>query len=391
MPFPHHDSFWAETVKFLSAHAAPEASLLAPDEFVEVFANVYTYAAPELDPTIRYDWIVIHKGKFETIASAFLETVLKKTPAVFANDVFVVFSSSARLKPLPADTPHVASLRHMAANRKPGATPLSGARQRLRPINITKLDVEGVRQMMNERFSRNEDDAFGGYEHPHHWDRVRYQEVDHVFTRLIGDVSGLDVLEIGCGLGRNARLFKKARSYLGTDLSDVAIEKALRAHPGHPSYRFERMNAMDLTVENDRFDLVLATEIIEHVQDAEKMLREVHRVLKPDGRLLFNSANRDSLHLRMVRALGYPDFLGTSEHFREFGYDEIKGILDGVGFSIVQSEGVFLLPYMSVPGVSPAIQTAAFDDPALVEILRDLGERAGPQYGFEFLIEARKK
>lgn len=366
--------------------------MLAPDEFVEVFANVYSYAAPILDPGLQYDWIIIHKGfLYEQLDAAFMDAVVTTIPAVFANDVFTVFSNVAGLKPLSKNAIHVASVIHLLANRPAGMVPAVNQKARLRPLNFATLDVEGVREVMNERYLRDSHDEFGGYEHPHHWDRIRYHEVDRLLLKLIGDVSGLNVLEIGCGIGRNAHFFEAAANYLGTDLSDVAIAKARQRAPDHPTRRFEAMDAMDLKLEDATFNLVLGAEIIEHVQDADKMLRGIHRVLKPGGRFLFNSANRDSLHLRMVRALGLPEFRGTYEHFREFGYAEMCGILDGIGFDVESSEGIFLHPYLGVPGIDDKVHACALDNPEMVAVLRELGERAGPEYGFEFLIAARKR
>lgn len=308
MPFPHHDQYWKNVADFISQKSAPGASLLAPDEFVEVFENVYSYDAPTIDASLAYDWVVIHKGLlYERIDPVFMDTVVMKMPAVFANDVFTVYSGIAGLKALPDNMIHVASVPHMLLNRPATMVPIANPAARLRPLNFAVLDVEGVREVMNQRYSRDSHDEFGGYEHPHHWDRIRYHEVDRLLLKLIGDVTGLDVLEIGCGIGRNARFFEKAANYLGTDLSDVAIAKAKQRCFDHPTHRFEAMDAMDLKLEEGSFDLVLGAEIIEHVQDSEKMLWGIHRVLKPHGRFLFNSANRDSLHLRMVRAL---------EHFK---------------------------------------------------------------------------
>lgn len=69
----------------------------------------------------------------------------------------------------------------------------------------------------------------------------------------------------------------------------------------------------------------------------------------------------------------------------------MRGILDFIGFEIESSEGIFLHPYLSVPGIDGKIHACAQDNPEMVEVLRQLGERAGPEFGFEFLIAARKK
>lgn len=391
MPFPHQDRSWEEAANCILKNAAADEALLAPDEFVEIFGNVYSYAAPRMDPTIKYDWIVIHKGQCHRIDRVFLNSVVASVPVVLANDVFVVFSKNPATSVLPQDSIHIQALRNILRDltSTPEVDPAPAAR--LRPVNFAKLDVEGVRTMMNERYRRDSDDQFGGYEHPHEWDRVRFREVDSLFLKLLGEVSGLAVLEIGCGIGRNARFFENAVSYVGTDLSDVAITKARQRNSCGPTHRFEVMDAMALKLEEGQFDLVMGAEIIEHVQEPEKMLREIRRVLKPGGRFLFNSANRDSLHLRVIRKMGHPEVLSTHEHFREFGYAEMVGILDQIGFDVEASEGICLHPYLSVPEIGDGVKACVLDDPDIVEALRVIGNRAGPEFCFEFMIAAKKR
>ncbi|TLD69752.1 class I SAM-dependent methyltransferase [Phragmitibacter flavus] len=390
MPFPHQDRCWHEVATFVQRHATPNAALLAPDEFVEIFDNVYSYEAPGLDPTIKYDWIIIHKGLCDRLDQVFINSVVAAVPPLLANDVFVVFSKTAGLNPLPPNSVHINALRHALRSLPKQAHAPVHPSARIRPVNFTKLDVEGVREAMNSRYRQDEHDEFGGYEHPHLWDQVRYHEVDRLFHQLIGDVRELDVLEIGCGIGRNTKFFEHAASYLGTDLSDVAIAKAQQRGFDPTHFKFQPMDAMDLQLPDAQFDLVLGAEIIEHVQDSDQMLREVHRVLKPGGRFLFNSANRDSLHLRIIRGMGHPEVRSTYEHFREYGYIEIQGILDQIGFAVTASEGVFIHPYLSIPGIDESVKNIILDDPHIVESLREIGNRAGPEFCFEFMIAATK-
>lgn len=83
------------------------------------------------------------------------------------------------------------------------------------------------------------------------------------------------VLEIGPG---EAFFDKKRCTYVGANIS-------MRGHPsvladGHA-----------LPFRAGAFDFVIATEVIEHVRYPFKFLREIHRVLKPDGRVLLSTPN----------------------------------------------------------------------------------------------------
>jgi len=243
---------------------------------------------------------------------------------------------------------------------------------------------------MNLRYSNSGYDEFGGYEHDHLWDRVRFQEVNRIVAELMQDTQGLTVLEVGCGLGRYAPIASGCREYLGIDLSDVAIEKAGKTYANRPNMSFRRMDAAQLDLPDRYYDVVLSIEMIEHVHDPINVLQEAYRVLKPGGLFMVNSINRDSLHMRMIRMLGHQEFVGTIEHIREFAFSEMKEILEEIGFNIENSAGVFLMPYFGIPDVDGPVRHLTDDDPEVVEMFRDLGERAGADYGYEFILTARK-
>lgn len=98
-----------------------------------------------------------------------------------------------------------------------------------------------------------------------------------------------DVLEYGCGLGTWARsLAKQARSVVGIDLSDVAMQRANEAarRDGISNVHFRAMNAENMSFPDNSFDLVFGSGILHHL-DLGKAIAEIHRVLKPGGVAIF--------------------------------------------------------------------------------------------------------
>lgn len=388
MPFPHHDAYWTAAAGFLKGARLDAEPMTAPTEFNELFPTVYPYAETFANPPPPTPVVVIHKGLLADLERGFLERVADEYRPGFANEVFVVFAAPD-VPAIPAGSPHLVAFTRAletlpAAVRKPAA----GRAQPKRSFDT--LSVEDVRAEMNRRYSKSDVDEYGGYEHPHAWDRVRFAEVNRVFARLVGPTEGLRVLEIGCGIGRNVPMVAGCKSYLGIDLSDVAIAKAAERFTERPDRSFRQMDAMALDLPANDYDLVLGVEIVEHVQDVMALLRGVARVLAPGGRFVFNSANRDSLHLRVTRALGLPENRSTYEHFREFGYAEMCGLLADVGLTVETAVGVFLHPYRGLPALDARVQAVTLDDPDVVAALRELGDRAGPEYGYEFAASARK-
>jgi SAM-dependent methyltransferase len=93
------------------------------------------------------------------------------------------------------------------------------------------------------------------------------------------------------------------------------------------------------------FDVVLCAEVLEHLTfDPTYMLCEIHRVLRPEGRLVLTTPNvlRRFLRYRSLRALvrggnvhgPYSGFGPYGRHNREFTPREVRTLVEGCGFSV---------------------------------------------------------
>jgi SAM-dependent methyltransferase len=84
---------------------------------------------------------------------------------------------------------------------------------------------------------------------------------------------GLRILDVGCGVKPYLPFFTSAREYVGADL------------PGNP-YADVVGTAEMLPVDDGAFDLVLCLQVLEHVEEPGAVIRELHRVTRPGGRVL---------------------------------------------------------------------------------------------------------
>ena len=101
--------------------------------------------------------------------------------------------------------------------------------------------------------------------------------------------AGRRVLDAGCGVGYGAaRLAARAGSVVGVDVSDDAIAYA-RAHYGAPNLSFAVMDVTALALESASFDIACSFETIEHVDDAERAVGELARILCDDGLLVVST------------------------------------------------------------------------------------------------------
>lgn len=85
-----------------------------------------------------------------------------------------------------------------------------------------------------------------------------------------------EVLDYGCGGQPYRRLFSSASSYVGVDIRDETGSTVV-VHPSEP-----------LPFSDGAFDMVLSNQVLEHVEDPDLYVREVVRVLKPEGTLVLS-------------------------------------------------------------------------------------------------------
>ncbi|HEY4830396.1 MAG TPA: class I SAM-dependent methyltransferase [Solirubrobacteraceae bacterium] len=151
---------------------------------------------------------------------------------------------------------------------------------------------------------------------------------------LRGEVRAGDrALDVGCGTGEfTAALADAGADVVGVDVAEAALE---RARARHPALDF-RLVPFDgpLPFDESSFDVVWASEVIEHVADTARWLSEVRRVLAPGGRLLLTTPSHGRLLLAFSGIERFSEPLGDHLHLyskrslltllREFGFGRVE-------------------------------------------------------------------
>jgi SAM-dependent methyltransferase len=135
---------------------------------------------------------------------------------------------------------------------------------------------------------------------------------------------GKRVLDAGCGAGYgSAELARAAEHVVGVDRAPEAIEFA-RAHYPLANLKFEEASCEALPHADASFDLVVAFEVIEHLENWRGFLRETRRVLAPNGQLVVSTPNK----------LYYTESRGKDGanpfHVHEFDFEEFRAELTAV-------------------------------------------------------------
>ena len=119
--------------------------------------------------------------------------------------------------------------------------------------------------------------------------------------RLCGDVKGKRVLDLGTGDGANAIAFASQGAHvIGLDHSADRLARARKlAAPTEVRVEWHESDAADLAfLRADSIDLAFGSGVLDEVEDLDRVLRQVHRVLRPGAPFVFSYEHPMSLAVR---------------------------------------------------------------------------------------------
>lgn len=146
--------------------------------------------------------------------------------------------------------------------------------------NIEQQTLHTESALVRERYDRT----------ARHYDIMTWpmevMAMDRYRSRLIAEVEGARVLEVGVGTGRNLSLYPDAVQVDAIDFSPRMLGRAQR-RPPRTNVRLALMDVQELAWPSETFDTVVSTCVFCSVPDALKGLQEIRRVLRAGGRALF--------------------------------------------------------------------------------------------------------
>ncbi len=128
------------------------------------------------------------------------------------------------------------------------------------------------------------------------------------------------ILELGCGIGSVVfELSRQGYNITGTDISREAIAYGLKKYG---EIKLQVQAAEALPYENQSFDVVLSFDLLEHIEQVDKHVSEVARILRTDGYYLFETPNKysnviwETFHTRSLRWRRYHPSLHSPAQLR---------------------------------------------------------------------------
>ena len=145
-----------------------------------------------------------------------------------------------------------------------------------------------------------------------------------LFVRLIGQ--GNTVLEVGCRAGNLTQHYVSGNQVTGVDVDSAALQlfEQRLGLKGH----WVDVDSEPLPFDPAAFDVVVFSEVMEHVRFPQKILEEIARILKPRGRLVGSVPNSFRLRNRLRFLFGRP-FESDPSHLRSYSHELLRRELSG--------------------------------------------------------------
>lgn len=160
---------------------------------------------------------------------------------------------------------------------------------------------------------------------------------------LIPDEKNLSVLDVGCANGRlGGEIKKKGHSVWGVDISTDAIQKAQQVLDG--VFEFDIQSTWPGNLLEDNFDVILMSELLEHVFNPVEVLKNATKHLKSGGYIIITTPNFMTWTNRLRFIFG--DFNYKDQgmfdfgHIRWFTYSYLKKTLEDSSLEIVEEKHI---------------------------------------------------
>jgi ubiquinone/menaquinone biosynthesis C-methylase UbiE len=223
--------------------------------------------------------------------------------------------------------------------------------------------------------------------HQHHAETEAFIEEPvhpwHVtVARLLPDLQGQRVLEVGCGRGDFAIWLADKypqAEVVGVDFSEVAIATAERRAATKGSKAVFRVDDSEaLSFADHSFDYVISCECMEHVIHPVKMASEIYRVLRPGGKFILTTENYfNGMILQWLKTwtTGKPfdSGSGVQPHENFFLFWRVRRMLERGGLKVSRMESNYY-QWLLLPRTDPMkLVTFDFKSPFLKRLFRPFG------------------
>jgi len=144
----------------------------------------------------------------------------------------------------------------------------------------------------------------------------------------------LHILEVGCGFAWMSLFLSEFGHYVGVDYSKKAIDYACCVYSKYGEFYVANPNEVNLGLPEELFDIIVASEVIEHVQDHAAFFAQIDLFLKHGGLFVLTTPNR---LLYNTISKKYPESMQPAENW--LTPIELRDLLKAGGFRVIRHNG----------------------------------------------------
>lgn len=148
-----------------------------------------------------------------------------------------------------------------------------------------------------------------------------------IISELVGSDTRKAILDCGCGEGHLLDRLKGDK--FGVDHSEISLKRAKEKNPGA---KFYSSDITQLPFEDEFFQVVTCSEVLEHITDYRSAISEILRVTKPGGKIIISVPNERNWTIGRLFMLRFPPKL--EDHVNSFKPRDLAEVL---GFSPKQT------------------------------------------------------
>ena len=134
----------------------------------------------------------------------------------------------------------------------------------------------------------------GSFSALHAFNFIRIKFIKETLNKsAVDNLKNLKILDIGCGGGiLSEPLARLGAKVTGVDENEKAIKVAINhAKKNKLNIKYKKINFNQINL-NEKFDVILCMEVLEHVENVEMLISKVNKLLKPKGKFIGSTINK---------------------------------------------------------------------------------------------------
>lgn len=228
----------------------------------------------------------------------------------------------------------------------------------------------------------------GGPSRPGHAEKYVWKEIpgsshDVLRRRILALPRGLRLLDLGAAGGHLGRAVRAHCAYLAGVEPDRSLPASARE--GYDDWR--AMDALSAGEWDEPFDIAVCADVLEHLENPERMLERIHDWLKRDGVLLVSLPNIANASIRLALMFGHFRYTDRGildrSHLSFYTRSSARRLLEESGFRVAAVEPTAMPYELALPFLARAPWSAP------TRALAQATARVWPTlFGYQFVFEA---